>query len=194
MVTELSQTAQIILKLIDDYGCLTLQQAADLCGGDEDNAKRQLSHLIYINAIKERDGLYGPFKNPKFDTTLIDCLWVAFDKATHENGEKDREALMSAFPNNPVQVCLIQKDKYYNIVGINETNISSTLPFLIERFDHYYSSVKNIGRQEYIFVVRDMNIISLIGEYAPKMPNKIALIEGDVLSKVKIRYLSPKND
>lgn len=194
MVTELSRTAQLILKIIDDYGCITLEQAADLCDGDIENAQRQLSHLIYINAAKERDGLYGPFKNPKFDGTLIDCLWVAFDKATLPEGGKDREALMSAFPNNPSHVCLIQKDKYYNIVGINESNVSSTMPFLIERFDHYYSRVKDIGRQEYIFVVRNMNIISVIGEYAPKMPNKIALVEGDILSRVKIRYLSPKAD
>ena len=192
MSSNLKKTAETLLQLIDNYGCLSLSQAAVICGGDEEAARRNLSHLILIHCIHERNGLYVPVVNPKTDFLMISSLWVAINKCTNDDGTIDMEALTTSFPGSQVNICLVMKDKFYNIVMLTKDNISSTLPFLMDRFEKNYKTAEKAKGQEYIFVVRDMLTIKQIAEFNPNMPNRIALIEGDILSTPTIRYLSPK--
>lgn len=191
-VPKLNEFDEMLAQLISDFGCLTLKQCTVLCKGDEDAAKRKLSFLILMHLVHERDGLYVPFKGPKVDSITIDSLWVAFDKVKSDTGEYDIDALKTAFPNNPVNVCLVKKDMFYNIVTITEDNIASTMPYLIDRFNKNYTSPEKVTGQEYVFVIRDTGIIKQITSFSPSMPNRIALLEGDVLDIPRIRYLSPK--
>ncbi len=192
MAITLTESAETILQLINTYGCMTLAQATELCDGDEEKAKRELSHLILINCAKEHDGIYVPVKDPKIDTRIIDAMWVAMDYSKDNDGKIDQEALKTSFPNNPVQISLILKNRFCNIVSLSQENLSSTLPFIMEKFAQSYPQAEKARGLEYIFAVRDMGTIKEIAEYAPAMKNRIALIEGDVLDKVSIRYLSPK--
>ena len=192
MRSELNKTAETLLQVINNYGCITTAQATALCDDDEDKAQRNLSHLILLHCIHETNGFYVPVKDPKPESNTVDALWVAFDKAKDEDGVINKETLLMSFPNNPVNVCLIQADKFYNIVTLSEINITSTLPFLMEKFTKNYKTAENAGNQEYIFVVRSMEIVRRIAEFAPNMPNKIAMLEGDIKGKVTIRYMSPK--
>lgn len=191
MGRELSKRAETLLQLIDNYGSITLSQAAVACGSEE-AARTDLSHLIRIKCVHEREGLYVPVRDPKPDVLMACSLWVAIDKVKAEDGSIDRDALATSFTNLPVHICLIMKDNFYNIVTISNSNIASTMAYLKDKFSKNYSDPGKAKGQEYIFVVRDTDTIKQIAEYMPNMPNRIALLEGDVFKTPRIRYLSPK--
>ena len=192
MRRELHETADTLLQVINNYGCLTLAQATVLCNGDRDKAYRNLSHLILLHCIHEKDGLYVPFKDPKPDFNTIDSLWVAMDKCKKEDGTLDKDTIKISFPNAPVNICLIKEDIFYNIVALNENNIASTLPFLMDKFTKNYGTKEKASGQEYIFVVRSMDVVKQIAEFNPNMPNKLAFVDGEITGDVNIRYMSPK--
>lgn len=191
MNSTLRKRPETLLQIIDNYGCITFPQASVICGGD-DKAKADLSHLILIHCIHERNGFYVPVREPKVDREMIGCLWVAIEKLRNEDGSIDSDALKTSFTNMPVQICLIKKDTFYNIVAITETNIASKMSYLKDKFQKNYSSPEKAVGQEYIFVVSDLDVVKQIAEFAPNMPNRIAYIEGDVMQIPKVRYLAPK--
>ena len=51
---------------------------------------------------------------------------------------------------------------------------------------------KGVSQQDYIFVVRSMDVVKQIVEFNPNMPNKIAFVDGEITGDVNIRYMSPK--
>ena len=197
-MNELTPYAETIVKLVGTFGCIEDKQLEVMMESpDYPKLKRNLSFLSHNRFIALKDNIVFPFpaKN-KLDWELIDCIWVAMDKAKKSDGTYMFDDLINSFSNRPVSIVMINSEENvtYNIVGITEGNIDSTLPFIIERFksDHKGNDIKKIKNIQYIFVVKDTNLISDIAEFDPPMPNKIALLTDDENIGKKVRYLSKK--
>ena len=187
MISEFTPNAQTINDVVTNFGCLAVGQAAMLLG-NEDTAIRNGSFLILKRCIRQTGNTYVPRQNPKVDRLMLDCLWVALNRAKDENGNVIREEILNAFPNKPVQVNMIHNNKYYNITGITTENVGSTLPFLDQRYKKNYKD-KTPDNMEYIFVVRNEDLIDAILDFGLEMPFRIVLLDGEPEAEPRIRYL-----
>ena len=187
MSRELSNQAELIKTVVSNFGCLSITQAEKMLGGG-DMAKKHISFLILKNYLRTNEKVMYPAHNAKIDSLMLDCLWVAISRATDKDGNFDSESLMQAFQNSPVQVSMIYKNVFYNIVGITDGNAGSVIPFLIDRFRKSNPSGKKDGI-EYVFVVRSEDVIDQILEFEIDLPYRIALITGDNTETPKVKYL-----
>lgn len=156
-----------------------------------------ISFLRKDRYVAMKNDIVFPFPaNNKMDWEMIDCIWVAADKAKNEDGTYELDALTNSFSNKPVNIVMnCRKDNItYNIVALTEGNIDSKMPFIIERFksEHKGRDIKNIKNIQYIFVIKDKALIPEIAAYEPPMQNKIALLTSDENGVKNVRYLSKK--
>ena len=70
--------------------------------------------------------------------------------------------------------------------GINSDNLFSTLAFLADR---YNKAKKHDDGVEYIFVIRNEDLIDEILDNEPPMPYRIVLLDGDGPEGPRLRYL-----
>lgn len=179
----LSPAAETMVYLLGNFGCMSKAQAKAIF---EDRAQRIASALVLKNIIKEKEEIYVPVHTPKPDKLMIDCLWVALNKVKKEDGTYDTEPLRFATQNKPVLIGLIANNMFYNIVGITQDNIYSTLTFLNDR---YSKNQKAEDGMEYILVVRNEDLIDQILEIEPSIPYRIVLLDGDGEFGPKVKYL-----
>ena len=197
-VSKLAPNAQKALNIISAFGCISNDQLTEILQKDSDRPVKPIISFLTRDryAVFKNDILFPfPAKN-KIDWELIDCIWVAIDKSRNDDGTYDTDSLANSFSNSPVSIVMnSSKDNItYNILEITEGNIDSKMPFIIERFkkEHRGMDIKKIKNIQYIFVVKEQNIIPLIAEYELPMPNKIALLSEDQNTVKKVRYLSKK--
>ena len=183
--TTLSPAAETFVSIVNTFGCLSKAQT-QLLFSYKDQSSRLPSAMINLRLIKERESMYVPKVNPVPDKTMIDCLWVAIGKIKRKDGTYDTDALKLAYSNKPVQIAMLSNDMFYNIVGINSDNLFSTLAFLTDR---YNKAKKHDDGVEYIFVIRNEDLIDEILDNEPPMPYRIVLLDGDGPEGPRLRYL-----
>ncbi len=197
-INQLTPYAETIVKLAGSFGCISTKQLEVLLEKEDyPMLKRNLSFLTKNRFIALKEDIVFPFPaKGKIDWDLLDCIWVAIDKAKNADGTYDIEGLINSFQNKPVSIVMVNTSEnvFYNILKVTEVNIDSTMPFVIERFksEHKGNDIKKIKNNQYIFVVDDKNLIGDIAEFEPPMPNKIGLLADDENGVKKVRYLSKK--
>ncbi len=189
MTRVLSPIAETINSLIQTFGSLTLEQINKIAG-NEDSARRNASHLILRKCIKEKDGIYVPLSRPNPDPVMVDCLWVALNRAKKEDGSVDLIALENAFASKPIKVAMVANNMFYNIVYISKENITSDLPFVVARFDKANKKGGKTKGMEYIFAVKDQDVIHDILAQNLDMPYRIVLLDySEDKKEPKLKYL-----
>ena len=181
--TTISPTAETFVSIVNNFGCASKAQMKQIFG---ERSERIANAMIDLRYIADRENMYVPIHTPSPDKMMIDCLWVALGKTKKKDGSYDLDSLKLAYRNKPVNISILANNVCYNIVGLNSDNLFSTINFLIDR----YNSAKQDSRGiEYIFVLRNEDLIDEILEMEIPMPYRIVLLEGDSEEGPRLRYL-----
>ena len=186
--------------LLSSYGCLSRKHVVSICNNDEDKARKIISFLIKYGATRTTDDEQILLPNikrlHKLDMNTLDCLTVAIDLMQDEDNEYglDLDALINSFESEPVKINIVDKDnQYLNIVPINETNLTTTIAFLKEKFLRIHKKPEAVEGIVYIFVIKDKAMLNQIGDMRVPFEHKIALLSKSKDDETDIKYFSPKS-
>lgn len=190
---ELSPEVQNVYDIICNIGAITTAQIARLLNDDEVKAEKSARYLCGQRYTKWIDEKYSvPFHAQNIDFQAIACLWVMLDMTTNKEGKIDMTNFEQLIPGSGcVKFTYVQGEKLVvNMIYINDGEFSKVVASK-QRFYDFTNCKKGEESKEkivYLYVTSSKKMVATIQDMELSFPHKIAYVDGDNVSKPKIKY------
>lgn len=192
---NMAPNAELIYNTVCTVGAITKSQTARILEGTKyptvaENLLRSLHHMKNVKFM-------GPdyvvsFFDKKVDTDAVQCLWVALDLLTGDDGFVNLEGVRNIIDgNNIAKFSFIQSDKaVVTVFYVGKTEFSK-IAASKQRF--YDVTGVEAGNEKsagliYLYVTDSLEVIDMIKNANIKFPHITALVKGDPAQKPEIRY------
>ena len=201
---EITGRARTIGDLATNFGGISIVQAKMLSDNDEDKLGRTLSFLRneHIAKLSDDGMLVLPYKSPfAADAVVIDCLWIAINKAMYFDEDKnpkiDMDALSGCFRPSGKDVAVVtflRDGVCYYVVPLAKNTAAGTISYLKTSLGA--KAKEDFDGVMYVFAARDDILIfdRIWKDKEITFPYKTALLKGPVNSVPNVKYVhEPKS-
>lgn len=174
---SLTPHSKRILHIVQEFGCMSLQQINYLFKGTNPNSIKfyimALYKMQYIRFSQDNEYIMMPHMAAP-DLGAINALWVILNNLSKE--EIDNHEIYCS-GESPVNACFFKDGDVYQVIDISKYNLQA-LDFFVEK-EHSKMLEKNKDGYKYIITVTEKDLIDRIADANPDLIYNIALIDYD---------------
>lgn len=185
----LPEESKFILENIKELGCMNEFQIKKLLGKKAKHFDFYMNCLIKNHIKTYSEGVYVDKFAPKFDQDLLHCIWVLLDnECVYET-----ESKLFFHAEEPAKISFLKNNTLYEMVYINQSNITGYTTFLQEKFYKRYPKWQwkenQVEPLMYLFVITDLDLIEAFSDINFSVPHKIAYLDYEKgILEPKIEY------
>ena len=192
--------ARALLNLLNKYGSLTLPQIYKLFRTDRFNPQKMIAFLCKVHAIQFLEDNYAVLQNrPNYSIETLYCIWVMLDKVEKNMQKQGKTGFLwdtndvktSNRTSTVSEVMFISNNRVSEYLTYIDRTTIAKVSMIQDTF--YVSTGVTPGNEKssdrlYTFVVKDEEIMEIIGDMNLTIPYQIAYISGDLTGVPTIEY------
>lgn len=200
LINSNSKETQMVLDIINKYGCLAKDQIKYFLREDPNRPNRDFSPMInYIvssHQVVEDGNVLCSKSLGHADAEIIDSIWVLItmiEKYSTQNVPKYEECRDAFCGDKPETIgFFLNKNVIIRLIPVySDSDVTSAL-FVQERF----YSTHNKGDESkvplcYYFIVRNKTKLKSLSELELTINHKVAMLSGELFEKPEIKFLTP---